>query len=359
MSLCEQGGDRVLDKLEQMPEIDRSDVSPEYTFETQLRAAVSRCSDNCSRLLSLQQLSAGASQELWSFDAEIRGSLYPMILRRNPGGHEVRALAAGMDVEVRVMQLAKAAKVPVPKIIGALLPEDGLGSGFLMERIEGETIPRRILRRPDLAHARTGLARESGEVLARIHSIETASLHDLDSYGPSGAVVATRALYQSTGCARPVMELAFRWLKDHLPPDPAQFAVVHGDMRNGNIIVDQHGLRAVLDWELVHLGDPMEDLGWMCVPSWRFGQIDKPVGGFGSREALFAGHEAVTGQSVDLDRVRFWEVLGTLRWGIGCLNMAREFADGDRSIERAVIGRRASESEIDLLSMLWPRGTAI
>jgi aminoglycoside phosphotransferase (APT) family kinase protein len=157
---------------------------------------------------------------------------------------------------------------------------------------------------------------------------------------------------------RPVMEWAFRWLRDNTPSADFEPRVVHGDLRTGNIIVGPEGLRAVLDWEVVHVGDPMEDVGWICVPSWRFGEIDKPAGGFGSREELFAGYEAESGRRVDPDRVRFWEALGTLRWGLSCAMMAREFQAGDRSVERAAIGRRASETEIDLLNMLAPEGRA-
>jgi aminoglycoside phosphotransferase (APT) family kinase protein len=115
-------------------------------------------------------------------------------------------------------------------------------------------------------------------------------------------------------------------------------------------------VRAVLDWELAHFGDPMEDLGWICVNSWRFGEIDKPVGGFGTREELFAGYEAA-GRRVDAERVKFWEVMGTLRWGVMCCGMMQRFRSGpDHSMERAMIGRRSSETEIDLLRLLAPRG---
>ena len=112
-------------------------------------------------------------------------------------------------------------------------------------------------------------------------------------------------------------------------------------------------MRGVLDWELAHLGDPLEDLGWLCVNSWRFGNIDLPVGGFGLREDLFAGYEAAGGRRVDPERVRFWEVVGSLKWGIMCMVMLSVFESGiDRSVERAAIGRRSSEAEIDLLALL-------
>jgi aminoglycoside phosphotransferase (APT) family kinase protein len=154
-----------------------------------------------------------------------------------------------------------------------------------------------------------------------------------------------------------VFELALRWLRGHDPGPPDRLTLVHGDFRHGNLIIGPDGLRAVLDWELAHLGDAMEDLGWICVNSWRFGEIDKPVGGFGSREELFAGYQAAGGR-VDPDRVKFWEVMGTLRWGVMCCGMMQRFREGpDHSMERAMIGRRASETEIDLLRLLAPRET--
>jgi aminoglycoside phosphotransferase (APT) family kinase protein len=161
--------------------------------------------------------------------------------------------------------------------------------------------------------------------------------------------------YAEQETARPVFDLAFRWLREHLPPAVAP-VLVHGDYRHGNLIIGPDGVRAVLDWEIAHFGDPMEDLGWICVNSWRFGEIDKPVGGFGSREDLFAGYEEA-GRKVDPDRVMYWEVMGTLRWGIMCGRMMQRFRNApDHPMEQAVIGRRPSETEIDLLRLLAPRG---
>jgi aminoglycoside phosphotransferase (APT) family kinase protein len=131
--------------------------------------------------------------------------------------------------------------------------------------------------------------------------------------------------------------------------------LLHGDFRHGNLIIGPDGVRAVLDWELAHIGDPMADLGWLCVNSWRFGQIDKPVGGFGQIADLMAGYEAGGGKP-DLARITFWQTLGSLRWGVMCLGMLASYESGDnRSIERAMIGRRTSETEIDLMRLLAPR----
>jgi aminoglycoside phosphotransferase (APT) family kinase protein len=310
-----------------------------------------------ARIVGLERLSGGASQELWSFDVAAAGAVTPLILRRNPGGQVQREGAAGMETEARLIELARAAGAPAPPVAHVLAPDDSLGRGYVMARIEGETLARRILRDEAYAEARPRLARQLGEAAARIHAVDVAAAGELRVNSPGRAIDGACALYQANGAVRPVVEWALRWLRAHRPPDPPALTVVHGDMRNGNVIVGPDGLRAVLDWEVVHLGDPMEDLGWLCVTSWRFGAVDKPVGGLGERDDLFAGYASVTGAPVDAARVRFWEVLGTLRWGLSCSMMAREFREGDRSVEKAAIGRRASETELDLLAILAPRGS--
>jgi aminoglycoside phosphotransferase (APT) family kinase protein len=199
------------------------------------------------------------------------------------------------------------------------------------------------------------LARQLGTIAAGIHGLPRDKLPVLREMNSTKEIAELEREYRSFGWPRPVFELALRWLRDHDPGPSEQVTLVHGDFRHGNFVIGPDGVRAVLDWELAHTGDPMEDLGWVCVNSWRFGEIDKPVGGFGSREDLFAGYEAA-GRKVDPARVMFWEVMGTLRWGVMCCGMMQRFRLGpDHSMERAMIGRRASETEIDLLRIIAPR----
>ena len=208
------------------------------------------------------------------------------------------------------------------------------------------------------AGAREGLAHQCGEALARIHGIDVEALPALRRAPPAVELAHYEAQYRSHGLHKPVFELALQWLKTHGPTDSGRLGLVHGDFRNGNLIVGENGLRAVLDWELAHLGDPMEDLGWLCVNSWRYGRHELPVGGFGTREQLFAGY-AEAGGVVDAARVHYWEVLGTLKWGVICQSMAQAYLTGaERTLERVAIGRRASEAEIDLLVLLAPRAKA-
>ena len=302
------------------------------------------------------RLSGGASQETWSFDIVHPGGNIGAILRRAPAGYGAAPTrAAGLTAEAALMRLAHDAEVPSPRVLHVLEPRDELGSGFVMSRVEGETIPRKILRDDQFAAARPKLARQLGGVLARIHGLPLSHLPELRSMTAAKEITELERDYRSLNWPRPVFELALRWLRDRDPGPSEQMTLVHGDFRHGNLIIGPDGLRAVLDWELAHTGDPMEDLGWICVNSWRFGEIDRPVGGFGSREELFAGYEA-GGRRVDADRVMFWEVMGTLRWGVMCCGMMQRFRIGpEHSIERAMIGRRSSETEIDLLRLLAPR----
>ena len=302
------------------------------------------------------RLSGGASQETWSFDIVHPGGNIGAILRRAPQGHGASPRAVGLDTESILMQRAYDAGVPSPKVLHVLQPQDDLGTGFIMARVEGETIPRKILRDAQYAEARPMLARQLGQVLAGIHALDVAQLPNLRHMTAAKEIAEFERDYRSFDWPRPVFELALRWLRDHDPGPSDEVTLVHGDFRHGNLIIGSDGVRAVLDWELAHVGDPMEDLGWVCVNSWRFGEIDRPVGGFGTREELFAGYEAA-GRRADPARVKFWEVMGTLRWGIMCCGMMQRFRSGpEHSIERAMIGRRSSETEIDLLRLLAPRG---
>jgi aminoglycoside phosphotransferase (APT) family kinase protein len=325
-------------------------------IEEQLGRGVASWFPGATGVTGATKLSGGASQETWSFDIVHPDGVFGAILRRAPPGYGAApSRAAGLNAEAVLMQLAHDAGVPSPRVLHVLQPQDGLGTGFIMQRVEGETIARKILRDEKFASARPILARQLGKVAAGIHGLPLAKLPELRRMTADREIAELERDYRSFDWPRPVFELALRWLREHDPGPSPEVTLVHGDFRHGNLIIGPEGLRAVLDWELAHTGDPMEDLGWICVNSWRFGEIDKPVGGFGTREELFAGYEAA-GRRVDAARVKFWEVMGTLRWGVMCCGMMQRFRSGpDHSMERAMIGRRSSETEIDLLRLLAPR----
>ncbi|MDQ3106952.1 MAG: phosphotransferase family protein [Actinomycetota bacterium] len=285
----------------------------------------------------LHRLSGGASRETWSFTA----GPDRLILRRDPPG----AARTGMLREAALLEAAAGVGVPVPELLDASDDVAVLGAAFLvMRHVDGETIPRKLLRDPAFADARPQLARQCGEVLARLHTLGPDAVPGLEE---TDQVSQYRSVLAAADQPHPAFELAFRWLDEHRPAS-TQRRIVHGDFRNGNLIVGPDGLRAVLDWELAHVGDPLEDLGWLCVKSWRFG-VDLPVGGFGTYDDLVAGY----GGEVDLESLRWWEVLGSLKWGIMCIMQALTHTSGAvRSVELAAIGRRVCEVEYDLLELV-------
>ena len=303
-------------------------------------------------IAGLTRMSAGATQEIWRFGVIRAATETPAILRRAPGGERVSDSAVGLATEAGLMEAAADAGVPVPTVLHVLNPEDGLGQGFIMAFVEGETLGGRIARGEALAAARPKLARQCGEILARIHTIDPDRFPSLHRKTPAELVAQYEASYRASNWPRPVFDLTFRWLRRNCPPAPARARLVHGDFRNGNLMVGPDGVRAVLDWEIAHVADPMEDLGWLCTNAWRFGVLDKPVGGFGEREDLWAGYEAAGGDPVNRAHAHWWEVYGSMRWGIMCAGMAAAFRSADPSVERAVIARRTSENELDLLRLL-------
>ena len=295
---------------------------------------------------ALTRLTGGASLELWSFDAGGAG----YVLRRAPP--ERRFATSGtisLADEAAVVSAAGAAGVPTARVAYVLTPDDGLGDGFVATRMPGEAMGRRIVGDPMFTGVRPRLAAACGRVLAAIHAVPTDALPTLQQRGAAEALAGARAQLDHFGEPRPVFEAALASLAAQCPA-PVPAALVHGDFRNGNFLLTPDGISAVLDWEGCHLGDPAEDLGWLSMPVWRFGRLDKPVGGFGDRADLFAGYG-----EVDQARVRWWEVYGMLRWGLVCMAMAQAYADGDRGIERGAVGRRASEAELELMLALTGR----
>lgn len=320
-------------------------------FETGLRTLFTRVFGQGHTLETFKRLSGGASQETWA----LAGSGKSTILRRAPGGiSNARSSAAiGLPAEAKLIQAAEKAGVPVPEIFHVLGDEDGIGDGFLMSHVLGETIARPILRNDEFETARSLLAAQCGSALSAIHSIPTDGLPpELQVSDGLSQIAQYEEIYRAFKAPRPVFELSLQWLKANAP-SPLPSVLVHGDFRLGNLMVDETGLAAVLDWELAHLGDPREDIAWVCVNSWRFGQSQNRVGGFGQLEDLLIAYNQQTGSAITASEIDWWEMLGSMKWGIMCMIMYEAFRSGaDASVERAAIGRRVSETEIDLINLL-------
>ena len=273
-----------------------------------------------------------------------------LILRRDPAGRPGEPGA--LDREAAAISLAHGAGLPVPELL-ICSRGTALGTpGMVMRRVEGETIARRILRDERFTAARRVLVGQLGQFAARLHALDVPAL--LPEPDP---VAILREQLDGFGRPSEVFELALAELERDRPPVRGP-VLVHGDFRLGNLIVGPDGLRAVLDWELAHAGNPAEDLGWLCVKAWRFG-VEPAVAGMGSREDLLAAYRAAGGPDISLAELRWWEILGTLRWGVICLTQAWAHLSGaHRSVELAAIGRRVCEQEWDLLLLLQPEAAA-
>ncbi len=314
-------------------------------------------------IAELTLMAGGASRQSWLLNLEVangpEAGEYRLVMRRDLRS-EIQPDALTRRQEYRLLQLVHAAgvRVPQPRWAGELAESDN-GSPrpfFIMDRVAGETIGARIVRLPELAAARGQLPGQMAEQLARIHHL-AAAIDWLPGpkRGQSPAawsIDRLRALAAEIEIVNPAYELAFRWLESNLP-QPARTTLVHGDFRIGNMIVGPSGLRAVIDWEFAHRGDPAEDLAWPCLRDWRFGNDSLSFGGIGRREQFYDAYQAAGGGTVDPRAVAYWEIMGNVRWAVGCLSQAQRHLTGqDPSVELASLGRRAVEMELEFLRLI-------
>ena len=294
---------------------------------------------------NLQTLTGGASRTTYSFAALTTAERRRLILRAAPVDNRF----AGMELEAAVQQAAAEAGAPVPHIVAASNSFAALGNPFLIcDEVAGETIVRRIQRNLDDSGSAV-LLEQCAQALAAIHRART----DVAELVERDELPEWRQRLDELGDTTATFEWAFRWLAANRP-QPGRRALVHGDFRMGNLIVDGSTLAAVLDWEAVHIGDVHEDLAWFCVRAWRFGApAELAAGGLGSIEDFVTAYERAGGTPVDRAALRWWQVLGTLKWGIICRYQAERHLSGQtRSVELATIGRRVCETEWDILDLL-------
>jgi len=310
-----------------------------------------------AQVSALRPLAGGASRESWAFElVHADGRVEHLVLRRDPAG---RTIQGSRRQEFLILRAAAAAGVPVPAVRFCEDDASILGSPFfVMEFVAGETLARRLLRDAEYAPARAALPEQLATALARIHAMDARDpalgflpMPPAETSPAAAELARWEDIYRAaTPDPHPAIELALRWLVPRVPA-AAERRIVHGDFRIGNVIFGPEGLRAVIDWELPHVGDPMEDIGWLCVRSWRFG-APAPVGGLCDRERFFAAYERAGGVRVDPAAVRWWEVLGNFKWATICIMQARSVLDGAvKSLELASLGRRVVEMEVELMAL--------
>jgi aminoglycoside phosphotransferase (APT) family kinase protein len=337
-------------------------------FSARLEAALARHTGKPAKVHGLQRLTGGANRTTMSFDAGMScdasdaGEASDAVRARQQfivqlGAQSLDPVAGMMPQitpgeQARLMIAAARVGAPAPRVVAILEPADGLGEGYITERVAGETLGSRIVRDEQFAAARRVMARQCGEILAAIHRIDSAEVPFLMRQDAAEHVAAHRKIVDHYGFKLPALELALRWAAENVPRNQ-RLVVLHGDFRTGNLIVGEDGIRCILDWELAQRGDPMQDLGWLCIRTWRFGGAG-PVGGFGSREDLFTAYERTSGHPVDPGHVRFWEAFGNVKWAVDCLLLGTRGVE-EVGIERSAIGRRIEEPLWDFFNLIEGR----
>ena len=261
-------------------------------------------------------------------------------------------MAIPKNMEAKIQKIVKEYGAPVPEIIMEFSEGAEIGEGYVMQSVGGETIPRKILRDDSYKNIRNKLPYEIGKSLAQIHKTKLEKLQDLEEITFSESLEKLFIIYESFDQPQPVFDLAFKWLENQKILDYEE-VLVHGDYRFGNFIISEKKLESIIDWELAHIGNPMEDLGWLCVRSWRFGNVNKRAAGLGDVDELIAGYEANSKIKIDKSQLDMWQLYGSLKWGIICMVQTFAHLSGAvKSLEKAAIGRRVSETEFDLMNMI-------
>jgi aminoglycoside phosphotransferase (APT) family kinase protein len=325
-------------------------MEAEASLAAGVRGAIAEHLGSAPGEVELTTMPGGASRE--TFLVEAADGRW--VLRRDPAGG---SSFTPLEIEHEVMAAADAAGVPVPRALAFERAGGRFESpGFLMEHVEGTSVAPRVLRRDDYAGARERLPAQLAEALARLHSTDVSGVENLPTPAGDPAIAACElweAALDQIGEPLPAVEAGLRWLRLNPPPAPPRTTLVHGDFRLGNFIVDEDGLAAVIDWELCHVGDPAEDIGWLMIRSWRFGNDELPIAGLGELERFLDAYENAGGDRPDPARLNWWEAMGNVKWAVICARQAHDHLIGARpSAELASLGRRICEPEWDLLEQV-------
>jgi len=302
----------------------------------------------------LERITTGASRETWAFTARVsrhgetrEGSL---VLRKDP---KAGLSYSSRQEEFMVLKKAYEHGIPVPKPL--YCSEDYLDRPFLiMERVFGDTYPKRLLNDEKYEGTRGQWAGRLGEILAHIHQITlTEELGFLKKTSVTDQIERNENVWRGMKSNEsPVLEFVFRWLKRNIPQEHP-FCFIHADFRMGNIMFDEHGVKSILDWELAQIGDPMYDIAIICMKSWRFDKPHNRVGGFGKEQDFLEAYQRAGGYPIDRERIRYWEVLANIFWATVTVAQSRFFIEQPRgTLEYAKLGRRTSECEAELVELL-------
>lgn len=303
------------------------------------------------KVQGLKRLAAGVSSQAWTFDLSVGKKVSSFIMHRTLG-EEAFDLTITRKQQAEIQAEASQCGVSIPPILFVIAAKDGLGDGHVSGYLEGETVPHKIQSDPGFKALRENFIDQTTSALATIHKTKLNKLDHIIVKDISRHLELYQKIYERNNTPVPIFDYTFNWLKAN-QPDEMTPCLVHGDFRMENLLVDSDKIVAVLNWENAHIGDLYEDLSWIAVPPWRYKFRDKPIAGLGDYHEFYQAYEKYSGHKVDVDRAHYWLVLNQLKWGMMCMFMTFQHITGDDpSLERAAIGRRISETEVDLIKIL-------
>lgn len=324
--------------------------------------------DSRVSITNLKSLSGGACQDNYLVDINVSQGKYSgpheLVLRTDKGGSLFSSLSR-MD-EYQVCKAVHDAGVSTPAPVWLETNPNILGHPFyFMQRIAGNAAGRFIVKDRSIAgYRKKNLTIDLAHNLAKIHSIHPPGIaNDLTGALGMPAIDMQKKLAEvsiqkirnellAIEEKHPAIELSLNWLNQNKPACD-QLVLVHGDFRTGNFMVSADGLHGILDWEFAHWGDRHEDISWICMRDWRFGKLNKEVGGFADRPDFYTAYEKASGIKVNPASVLFWEIVGNLRWAVGSIQQSERHLSGkDKGIELAAIGRRACEMEYEAMRLI-------
>ena len=263
---------------------------------------------------SVERLKGGYSRRRWAFDAAVAGEAPSAgILCTDAADGVVGADSLSRAREAALLRHLHRDGLPVPAIAASGTEPEPFGAPwFVMRRLPGTAAVAPLLRDPEITAQRPALGRQKAEILARIHDAPIPT----DALGPvpDPADIAhletrrwSQALAQTRGAQTATMRSAPTWLESTTPTPPTRPCIVHGDYRTGNLLYDRSGITGVLDWEMAHPGDPLEDVAWAQLASWRIGT--GLVGALLTDDEWIDAYQTASNRAVDHDNLRFWHVL--------------------------------------------------
>ena len=332
----------------------------EEALLTELEVSLSEKSNGRVRVKNLLPLLGGACQDNFRLDLEadegILKGVERVVLRSDAPLGIPRSLRRKDEYEVISAAYASGVLTPRAYFLCENLLQEGRDA-YVMDWCEGVAIGSQVLRRPELAQARKMLVAQCAENLAATHRITPQTHPELLPHQVKDNVVSDALAWienwlNDLDSSYPAMEFALRWMKEN-PPSSQDIVLTHGDFRTGNFLVTPDGLAGILDWEFSRWACPEEDLAWLSVRDWRFGQLEQPIGGFAPREPFYQTYEKASGRKVSRRDIHFWEVFGNVRWAAGCVHPAGRYLSQEREdIELLAIGRRVAEMEYEALRLI-------